>query len=178
MRWPILVVLLVGSSLGACTIWDVDIEPLADTVVRGRRPVYAPQDAGEIVALPPRPLVEGGTPVASGRLLYVVDIGTGVHILDNSDPAAPLALSFVQIFGVTTISVEGDRLFANNFTDLVTIDVGDPTHVRVLDRDAGLFTDEPKLPLDYRGYFECYDPSRGRLIGWEIAPLTNPRCRT
>ncbi len=169
---------LACVSLGACSVWEADIEPLQEFVPDGRQPIYLDGDPEEIVALAPRAIVEGGSLVRDETMLYIVDVGTGVHILDNTDPGSPVELAFVQVYGVTTISVKASRLFANNFTDLVTIDVSDPTRVRVLDRDPDLFDEEIEFPQNYSGFFECYDSSKGRLIGWRTASLTNPRCRT
>ncbi len=170
-------ILLTTVLLACSSPWDPRLEPPTEFIQSGQRPIYAEAGAEEIVAYPPKPILQAGSIVDSGTRLYVVDYGTGVHIFGKEDSSASTPISFVQILGVASISVEGEYLFASAFSDLVTIDVSDPSRVRELDRDSGFFGEVPKFPQGYSEYFECYDPSRGALLGWETFPLQNPQCK-
>ena len=173
---------LVGTT--SCSMWDTGWNwdgSSGDEVPEsafGRRGIYIPTDAAEAIGSTPPRAQTNGTGIAQvGTRLYVVELGIGVHVYNNSDPRNPVGISFITIPGVTTIEVRGDRLYADNFTDLVTIDVSDPNNARLVDRDAGLFDAPLDFPVGHQGFFECFDPSRGLLVGWEDALLTSPRCR-
>ena len=111
---------------------------------------------------------ENGTGIVQDELqrLYIVELGVGVHVYNNSNPRDPVAITFITIPGVTSVTVSRNRMFANNFGDLVTIDITDLNNVRVVDRDAGLYPQPLDYPLGHFGFFECFDANRGLLIGW------------
>ena len=98
-------------------------------------------------------------------------------MIDNTDPDNPIPLSFIRILGVNTATADGNRLFTNNLTDLVTLDITDVMNVSVVDRDENLFPIPLDYPVNFTGYFECYDPALGILIRWEQAMLEYPECR-
>ena len=165
--------------LGACSIWASDADEEAPAVTQGMRPVYFDASAAnEIASGPPRPTENNTGIVVLGDLLFVVDLGLGVHVFDNADPRRPRGLAFITVPGIATLTATEGRLYANNFGDLVTIDIEDLGSVRVVDRDVGLFAQPLDFPEGFRGFFECYDPARGRLVRWEEAPLERPECRT
>ena len=168
-------------AAGACSIWDTgdgrDIDPPA--FERGLRPVYFAGDSATVIFSGPPRAQENNTGIfLFDGLLFVTDNGTGVHVYDNTNPRNPRALAFITIPGVSTVTATAGRLYANNFGDLVTIDISDLRDVRVVDRDEGLFEQPLDFPENYFGYFECYDGSRGRLLRWEEADLEFPQCRS
>ena len=157
--------------------WDDDNDDIPDLAF-GKRGLYISADQARLIGSElPRAQENGTGIVRDGVRLYVVDLGLGVHVYDNSDPTSPIAIAFITIPGVTTVTVARDRLFADNFGDLVTIDISDPTNARVVDRDPDLFPDPLDYPLGHFGFFECYNPDLGLLVGWEDATLESPRCR-
>ena len=167
--------------LGACSIWETgdgrDTEP--PEFREGLRPVYYGGDSATLVfSGPPRAQENNTGIVLFDGLLFVIDNGIGVHVYDNANPRSPRALVFITIPGVSTLTVTEGRLYANNFGDLVTVDIDDLDDARVIDRDEGLFAQPLDFPENYFGYFECYDPSRGRLVRWEEADLESPQCRS
>ncbi len=180
---PLLALLLL-VSLSSCSMWesggnwngnDSDLVP---DIVSGRRPIYIEEAmAQNIYSDVPRPQVNGTGLAGANNLLYVVDLGLGVHVYDNTNPSNPVGLSFLVIPGVTTISISGNRMFADNFGDLITIDISDPKNIRVVDRDEGLYPKPLDFPAGFFGFFECYDPAKGLLIGWEEAIVESPKCR-
>ena len=54
--------------------------------------------------------------------LFVMDSLRGVHIFDQTDPQHPIRLVFIPVIGATDISLQGDYVYVNSFTDLVGID--------------------------------------------------------
>ena len=61
-----------------------------------------------------------------GHYIFLNEINKGVHIIDNTNPAAPVNKGFINIPGNIDIAVKGNILYADLFTDLVAIDVTDP----------------------------------------------------
>ena len=173
---------LLLTSLTSCGMWDTGwnngIDDGAPDFAWGMRPLYVSIEASQaIFSGPPQVQRQGTGFVTAGTRLYVVEFLTGVHVIDNTNPANPRVLAFINIPGVTTITASRDRLYADNYRDLVTIDITDPANVRVVDRDPDLYPAPINFPQGHIGFFECYDPSRGLLLGWEQANLERPECR-
>jgi hypothetical protein len=61
-----------------------------------------------------------------GNYIFLNEINKGVHIIDNSNPSAPVNKGFINIPGNIDIAVKGNVLYADLFTDLVAIDISDP----------------------------------------------------
>jgi hypothetical protein len=55
----------------------------------------------------------------NGSNIYICERYKGVHIIDNTNPSAPVAVDFIQIPGCLDIAVRGDILYADNATDLI-----------------------------------------------------------
>jgi hypothetical protein len=145
---------------------------------QGKRPVYTPLSSlNNITNLPPQEIRESGKTVLLDTLFFMVEENTGIHVFDVKDSLHVQSLTFFQIPAVTDFTIAGNRLYADNWKDLVTIDISDLYHIKVLDRQYNVFA--PLLfPPKYRGIFECIDESKGAVIGWEDAYLTSARCFT
>ena len=114
-----------------------------------------------------------------GRRIYVVDESEGFFVYDNSDSANPILLGFVACPGITNVSIKQGVLYANNFSDLVTIDVSNVRTPKETSRVKGVFTSFLKkdYPANFNGYFECVDPTKGIVLRWDTAKVENPQCR-
>ncbi len=183
---PLLAILLAATTLAvsSCSIYDVvpwrnfDEPEESPERVAGMRPVYGRVDAYDVYSDVTR-AIEGAIGVfTENGLLFTIDAGRGIHVADNTDPSNPRPLVFIRILGVNTASVTDNFLYANNFEDFLTIDISNLDEVRVVDRQEDLYDSVPDFPGNgYRGFFECYDPSRGPLNGWENATIFQPQCR-
>ena len=178
--------LLIGFtvSLSSCSIWETDdwnnrgveIDDIPENV-SGPRPIYARTDAYDIFSDVPRAIINGIGVFEDNGFLFTIDADLGIHVADNSNPSAPRRLKFIQVLGARTATADSDRLYVNNFTDLVTIDISDLENVRVVSRQEEYYQSPPAYPPNFNGFFECYDASRGPLLGWENANLNRPQCR-
>ena len=63
----------------------------------------------------------------------------GIHLYDNSDPYAPSYLGFISIPGNLDVSIKNDIMYADNYVDLLTIDVSDLHNPKLLDRQEEVF---------------------------------------
>jgi len=173
-----LAILLFACCLStACELIDFDnIEDVG--IQEGVRPIYADFDGwDEIVSLPAQPIENLGKIYYKDPYIFVNERFKGIHVFDNSDPSQPMPLVFIQIYGSEDIAISGNILYADNYTDLVAIDISDLNNVQVVSRVEDLYTRSSKaFPEGYSGYFECVEEGRGFVVGWEEAELLNPKC--
>ncbi len=173
----LLCLLSLSCCITSCEL--VEIETLDETGVQiGVRPIYADLDNwDQIISLPPQPIQNLGKIYYKDPYIFVNERFRGIHVIDNSDPSEPIQIAFIQIFGNEDIAINGDILYADNYTDLVAIDISDFNDVQEVSRVKDLYTRASlAFPEGYSGYFECVDESRGFLVGWEEAELENPEC--
>lgn len=146
-----------------------------DRVVDGYKPIY--QDKEELQKIETsstRELNNPGKIYRYENLLLVNEKGEGIHIYDNVNPSSPTELSFVKIPGNMDFSVRNDRIYADNMFDMVVIDITNPSSPSYSTRISDVFPAQ-NFPDEF-GAFECVDPSKGVVVGWEKAQLTNPKC--
>ena len=125
----------------------------------------------------PQPIGTTGTIFLRDTLFFMLEQKKGIHVFNVKDSSNVVALTFFKIPAVTDFSISGNRLYADSWKDLVTIDISDLYHIALLSRQKDVF--EPLLfPLLYEGYFECVDESRGAVIDWEDVELENADCFT
>jgi len=154
-------------------------ESVEDFTAEGLRPVYiSMEEADTIKSLPPQPVDQLGKIYYKDNLIYVGEQGRGVHIVDNTNPEEPNRIGFIQIPGNKDISIKGNLMYADNFRDLLTIDISDMNNVIEIDRIADVYAEIPQsYPVFHEGYFECANPSQGLVMKWETAMLQNPACQ-
>lgn len=131
-------------------------------------PIYMPEaeflDAVEVQA--PRALVEPGKIYAKGDILFVNEIGQGVHIFDNADPSQPVPMAFLRVPGNYDLSTACDKLYLDSSTDLLVFDIGQADRPRFLHRVKNAL---PHI-VEYRGF--TADPSQGVVVAWEEQVIT------
>ncbi|MCB9283748.1 MAG: hypothetical protein H6563_06695 [Lewinellaceae bacterium] len=168
--------LLAGGILVAGCLTDSETTRLAVGEVEGLRPIYS-QDWKDIQSLEARPVHNLGKIYYKDSTIYVTESGWGIHVIDNSDPYHPERIKFIQIPGCKDVAIKGNILYADNVTDLVAIDISNLDNIVLLKRIEGLYPEVDQLaPEAYEGYFECVDPTKGAVVGWETALLDNPQC--
>lgn len=148
----------------------------------GYRPLYAPrQEVFRISVEPPRSIGTLGKIYVKDSLLLVNELNKGIHVYNNSNTADPRPLFFIRIPGNKDIAMRESVLYADNFSDLVLIDLSDFSNIREISRVPELYPSTMFLRPETQEieYFECVDTSKGLPIDWEFVPdLDNPSCRT
>ncbi|RYD82599.1 MAG: hypothetical protein EOP53_03265 [Sphingobacteriales bacterium] len=61
-----------------------------------------------------------------GKYLLVNEPKKGIHIFDNTNPSSPQALSFISIPGNVDMAVRDNMLYADNYIDLLVINIANP----------------------------------------------------
>jgi hypothetical protein len=146
--------------------------------VEGYVPIYqSDSSVASITSSEPRAIVEGGKIYTKDSLLFQIEKGVGIHIINIADPENPEKTGFINIMGVSDMSIKGQLLYANNFNDLVIVDISNLNAVKLIKRQEGAFKlSSSQLPPE-QGYFECIDPSKGKVVGWKKQVIYSPKCR-
>jgi hypothetical protein len=92
-----------------------------------------------------------------GNFIFLNEINKGVHVINNSNPAAPVNIGFIDIPGNVDIAVKGHTMYADLYTDLVALDISDPLNVvksKIIDnvfpeRSYGFSADTSKIIYDW-----------------------------
>ncbi len=123
-------------------------------------PVYIKMDEvrNDIQTEAPRALKHPGKIYVFGRYLYVNEYHEGIHIIDNQDPENPQPVSFIKIPGNVDMVVNGNLLYADNYVDLVTMNVENPQSPQFVSRTQDVF---PSYGLYAElGHLVYYEPSQ------------------
>ena len=66
-----------------------------------------------------------------GNYIFLNEVDKGVHVIDNSNPAQPVNKYFINIPGNVDVAVRGNILYADMYSDMVTIDISNPSAVQL-----------------------------------------------
>src|SRR5690606_8461394 len=146
-----------------------------EEVVDGWKPIYSSDENMDVVDIKAsEPLENPGRIYTYENLLLVNDQSKRIHIYDNTVNSNPTEVSFIGIPGNMDFSVRQGKIYADNITDMVIIDISNPASPFYVNRITNVFPVQ-QFPDEF-GAFECVDPSKGAVIGWEKAKLDNPQC--
>ncbi len=97
------------------------------------RPVYKSKQEvrNSIKSNAPRDIKQAGKITLIGNMIFLNEVDKGIHVIDNSNPSQPKKISFIEIPGNIDIAVKGNTLYADLFSELVTLDVSNPLNVVV-----------------------------------------------
>ena len=180
---------LVVILLTGC-IDSVQVDPLPSQV-EGLKPVYIAEAENVVEVQDAIGFENLGKIVYANPYLLINERFKGIHIVDNSNPSDPVKIAFLKIPGNTDFTLKGQYLYANHGSDLKTflingneanfeIDLPSLEETQII---SDLFSTEENnqisalFPPDYQGFFECVDPDKGIVVGWESSILTDPECR-
>ncbi|MEY3242294.1 MAG: hypothetical protein RIR11_3733 [Bacteroidota bacterium] len=162
----------------ALLFYSCDKPPLEFYDGMGKRPIYiALDELKNIKSLPPEEITASGTIFLKGNFFFILEQRKGIHVFDISDSLNTVNFVFLNIPAITDFTISGQYLYADSWTDLVTIDISDLQQIKEVGRSENVLN--PVLyPLLYNGIFECVDASKGAVIDWEDAQLTDAKCIT
>jgi hypothetical protein len=105
------------------------------------RPVYKTRAEVRAAAQSTAPMVVSlpGKIFLLDNFVFLNEVDKGIHIIDISNPAKPVNISFLRIPGCMDMAVRGNYLYADCYTDLVTIDISDPRKAQVKQFIQGVF---------------------------------------
>ncbi|MCP4442479.1 MAG: hypothetical protein GY810_26535 [Aureispira sp.] len=82
--------------------------------------------------------------------IYINERDKGVHIIDNSNASNPQNIGFINIPGNLDIAVKNNVMYADNYMDLVALNLNSPTKVQMLKRVENVFPtfgEDPELGI-------------------------------
>lgn len=130
-------------------------------------PVYADKAVvfENVKSGPSQELSRPGKIFIRGSYLFINEVDKGVHIFDNSNPASPRAVSFIDIPGNLDVAVSGNYLYADMYTDMLTIDITDPLNAKLADTTLGIFPE--------RFYYNGWSANNSQVIvDWLVRDTT------
>ncbi len=122
-------------------------------------------------------LVNPGNLYYYQNYLFIAEEKKGIHIYDNSDASHPRNLAFIAIPGASNMAVRNNILYADNYIDLLAIDISDPLNAKINCRVNNVFKNQFQLQQDL-GYlveytkeevtleFPCNDWRYGQRSWW------------
>ncbi len=113
-----------------------------------------------IKAESPRAMKQPGKMYVIGQYLLVNEINTGIHVIDNSDPANPQPVAFWNIPGNVDMAVRDHYLYADQYIDLITVDISDIQNPQLVCRSENAFQ------------LFGFDPARGFLVDYARTNVT------
>lgn len=143
------------------------------------------QLAAKVTVESPKDYAEAGKIVTYQNYIFINKPNEGIHVVDNSNPATPVNLHFINIPGSLDLTIIDDHLYSDMFSALVVFDISDVTLPDLIED----FTVEevfyynpyrtlenvsrPEVGYDYTQY-ESIDDSRGIVTGWEVEIRQEP----
>ncbi len=124
-------------------------------------PVYrtAEQVLANIKSNAPATIERTGKLYVRGSYIFLNEPDKGIHIIDNANPSDPRNVAFIDIPGNMDMAVKGNTLYADVYTDLVTIDITDPLQAKLTSVVEGVFPFR-----QYYGYF--YADTSKVIVDW------------
>ncbi len=87
----------------------------------------------------PKEIENPGKIYKYGNYILLNDVDRGIHVINNTNPAAPAKVAFIDIPGNVDLAVKDGILYADLYTDLVAINISDPMNARVEKVIDGVF---------------------------------------
>lgn len=106
--------------------------------------------------------------------LFVNEVGKGIHVIDNTDPANPEKVVFYEIMGNVDMAIKGNILYADSYIDLVSIDISDINDPKEIGRLENIFPEV--VPEGDRWYpYAMVDNTKGVIVDWKVETITEER---
>ena len=87
------------------------------------------QVRAEMHSTAPQPLKATGKLNLFGNTIFLNETGKGIHVIDNSNPASPKNVGFINIPGNVNLAVKGSHLYADSYSDMVVFDISNTANV-------------------------------------------------
>ncbi len=125
------------------------------------KPIYSLDTSYRMISYTDaRPVEHAGKIYVKDNLIYQCEVGSGIHITDDTNPASAKRIGFIKVPGCEEISIKGNILYTNNYYDLISIDLSSPTHPQITSRTKDAFFSGSGQPHTWEqpadtGYYQC-----------------------
>jgi hypothetical protein len=106
-----------------------------------------------------------------GNYLFVNEVRKGIHVVDNSDPASPQILRFIDIPGNIDLAIKDNILYADSYVDLITLDISDLSDIKEIRRVEDVFS-YSLPPYESQQRLGEVDQSKGVVVRWNTQTVT------
>ena len=114
------IVLLQGCLKDTCKSTYKIYSPVYKTLTQVR---------AEMKSAVPKPIKAPGKIFLYGNYIFMNEMDKGIHVIDNSNPASPSRIGYINIPGNLDLAVKGSYLYADSYSDLVVFDISNPVNV-------------------------------------------------
>ncbi len=170
-----MIAVLLAVVLGFVSCEKNDDVKYAEYLVARPLTMLKSEFRNSVDVVAPMPVLESGKIYAYKDYIFINDKNTGVHVVDNSNPAAPRKIAFIKIPANVDISVKDDFLFADSLSDLVVIDISDINNIRQVNRLENVLYGDVIWPMEVDIFEDTQiDYNNEILIGWETVTERRP----
>jgi len=143
MRKYRLVTAIATVAVTACIILAACKKDTGYRIMKVYTPVYkaSSEVRAAISTGAPQAIAAPGKMFLLGKYIFLNELNKGIHVIDNSNPAAPVNKAFISIPGNLDITIKGNSLYADCFTDLLVIDMGDMANIKCTKFFHNIFMD-------------------------------------
>ena len=137
MKKTLFFISMVAMTLTACT--NVVTEMVTYKV---NEPVYMSTSTfrnSVKVSKVPQAITGIGKMCFYNNYLYISEPQKGIHIINNTDPANPQTVGFIELLGNADLAIRNGLLYADSYIDLVWFDVSDPSNPELKGRLDSIF---------------------------------------
>jgi hypothetical protein len=123
---------------------------------------YEPMSALRNVTIGPAKIItSNGKIFIKGNYIFLNEADKGFHVINNSNPAAPVKIAFVNVPGNLDLIGKGNYLIVDSYIDLLTFDISNPSNIQLVNRKQNV--------LPYRNYNYGFreDSATGIITGFE-----------
>lgn len=189
-RFDFLKIIFLGFCLllASCSLFKdevLDDREMVDVAYFVPQYETTSQLAAKVTIESPKDYAEAGKIVTYQNYIFINKPNEGVHVVDNSNPAAPINLHFINIPGSLDLSIIDDHLYSDMFSALVVFNISDVTQPDLIEDFTveDVFYYNPYRTIDTASrleesyaytQYESIDESRGIVTGWEVEIRQEP----
>lgn len=153
------IAILVFATALTCVAFTSDKEAVYAPVFVTRTTLES-----SVIYLPqPQAMKNVGKVYYKAPYVYVNERYKGVHVINNTNPAAPVVEGFIQVPGCIDMAVQSNIMYLDNAVDLVSFDL---TTKMVTSRIKDVFP-EPVPPGSYIYDYDNMRPEGYVLVEWK-----------
>jgi hypothetical protein len=112
-------------------------------------------------------IIKPGKIYFKDHYIFINEALKGIHVIDNSNPADPHFVSFIEIPGNVDMAIKDSILFADSYIDLVALNISDISNIREVGRVDSIFPYSLPPLADNALPMGTVDPNAGIVVGWE-----------
>jgi len=100
-------------------------------LIQYSEPVFAPMEEVRVTATyeQAREIENPGKIYYKDGYVFINEVDKGIHVIDNRNLSHPIAVGFVNLPGNKDLAARGDYMYADNYMDLVVLDISNKNKI-------------------------------------------------